>query len=109
MQEFRELECKSPPDYVGGNKIPICRGHLAGETENRALDRTSAESRDCSRTWRRSRDAQTAAEARLLPRKRGKEEEADVEKKLRGGAGVGCFRSELISRVREETRGRGYL
>ena len=44
-----------------------------------------------------------------MPRKRGKEEEAEVEKKLRGGAEVGCFRSELISRVREETRGRGYL
>jgi len=44
-----------------------------------------------------------------MPRKRGKEEEAEVEKKLRGGAGFGCFRSELISRVREETRGREYL
>ena len=79
------------------------------ETENQALDLEVSEWRDCSRVWRRSRDAQTAAEAWLLPRKRGKEEEAEVEKKLRGGAGVGCFRSELISRVREETRGRGYL
>ena len=50
-----------------------------------------------------------APDARLLPRKRGKEEEAEVEKKLRGGAGVGCFRYELISRVREETQGRDYL
>ena len=44
-----------------------------------------------------------------MPRKRGKEEEAEVEKKLRGGAGFGCFRSELISSVREETRGREFI
>ena len=50
-----------------------------------------------------------AAESRLLLRKHDSEEESEVEKNLRGGAGVGCFRSELISRVREETRGRGYL
>ena len=97
------------PGLRGEKQNSNCIGHSAGETENRALDWKSAESRDCNRVWRRSREAEMAAEAQLLSRKRGKEEEANVEKKLRGGAGVGCFRSELRSRVREETRGRGYL
>ena len=79
------------------------------ETDDQALDLKSAEGRDCCKIRRRSRGAETAAEARLLPRKRGKAEEAEGEKNLRGGAGFGCFRSGLISRVREETRGRDYL
>ena len=79
------------------------------ETDDQALDLKSAEGRDCSRVWRRSRCAQTAAEARLLPRKRDRVEEAEEEKNLRGDASVFLFRSGFRTRVRNKRRGRGYL
>ena len=79
------------------------------ETDDQALDLKSAEGRDSSKFWRRSRDAQKAADARLLPRKRGRVEDAEEEKILRGGTGFVFFRSGLRARVRENTRGRGYL
>ena len=79
------------------------------ETGDQALDLKIAEGRDSSKFWRRSRGAQTVAKARLLPRKRGRVEEAEGEKNLRGGAGFVFFRSGLKARVREKTRGREYL
>ena len=100
---------QTTPGLRGGKQNSNCRGHLAGKSDDWALVRMSAESRDCNRGWRRSREAKMAAEARLLPRKRGKAEGAEGEKNLRGGAGFGCFRSGLITRVREEIRGREYL
>ena len=77
--------------------------------DDQVLDLEISEGRDSSKFWRRSRCAQTAAEARLLPRKRGRVEEAEGEKNLRGGAGFVLFRSGVRARVRNKTRGREYL
>ena len=60
--------------------------------DEQVLDLESAESRDRGEIWRRSRDAQIAADAWLWPRKRDRVEEAEGEKNLRGGAGFVLFK-----------------
>ena len=79
------------------------------EADDQVLDLEISEGRDSSKFWRRSRCAQTAADTRLLPRKRGKVEEAEGEKNLRGDAGGLLFRSGVRARVRNKIRGREYL
>ena len=101
----RRIRMQTTPRICGGKQNPNCRGHTADKSDDRALDRASAGNSDCNRTWRHTREAEMAAESRLLLRKRGSEEESEVEKKLRGGAGVGCFISEMRFRVRGETWG----
>ena len=71
------------------------------EEDDQVLDLEISEGRNSSKFWRRSRCAQTAAEARLMPRKRGTVEEAEGEKNLRGGAGVFLFRSGVRARVKK--------
>ena len=96
---------QTTPEIRGGKQNPNCRGHTAEKSDDRALDRASAGNSDCNRPWRRTREEEMAAESRLFQRKRGRKDESVEEKNLRGGARVGCFRSEMRFRVREETQG----
>ena len=50
------------------------------ETDEQVLDLEISEGRDSRKIWRCSRDAQSAADARLWPRKRGTVEETEGEK-----------------------------
>ena len=105
----REDIRKPPPDYVGGKHKIDCIEQSAVAADEQVLDLEISEGRDRGEIWRRSRDAQIAADARLWPRKRGTIEETEGEKNLRGDAGVFLFRSGVRTRVRNKRRGREYL
>ena len=96
---------QTTPGIRGGKQDPNCREHTAEKSDDRPLDRPRAGNSDCNRPWRRTREEDMAAESRLCQRKRGRKEGSVEGKNLRGGARVGCFRSEFRSRVRGETRG----
>ena len=86
---------------MGKHKID-CREQLAVEADDQALDLEIAEGLDSSKFSRHFRCAQTVAETRLLPRKRGRVKETEGEKNLRGGADFVFFRSGVRARVRKE-------
>ena len=105
----REDIRKPPPDYVGGKLKIDCREQSAVEADDQVSDLEISEGRASSKIWRRSRDAQGAADARFWSSKRGTAEEGDGEKNLRGGAGVLLFRSGVRVSVRNKIRDREYL
>ena len=76
---------QTTPGIRGGKQNPNCRGHTAEKSDDRPLDRAKEENSDCNKSWRRTREAEMAAESRLLSRKRGKKDDSVEGKNLRRG------------------------
>ena len=105
----REDTRKPPPDYVGGKVKVDCREQSAVVADEQVADLEMSDGHDSREIWRRSRCVQMAADARQNPWKRGRAEETEGQKNLRGGAGCARFRSGVETRVEKRIRDGGYL